>query len=110
MTIWARGPLGLKRDPLTAAQIAAGKRHMARVAQLPCIICGSRPVEVHHCISGRYGQRRASDFEVLPLCVFHHREGPFSIHQNKHLWEATNGFDSDFLPVVANMLAGESTP
>ncbi|AXC50028.1 DUF968 domain-containing protein [Paracoccus suum] len=100
-----RGPVGLKPDGPTAADRAAGRAHMARVAQLPCIICGARPVEVHHCISGRFGQRRVSDFDTIPLCARHHREGPFSIHGNKALWVATNGPDTDFLPRVAALLA-----
>ena len=31
---------------------AAGKRHMGRVATLPCCLCGSTPVEVHHARTG----------------------------------------------------------
>ncbi|MDB6454747.1 DUF968 domain-containing protein [Falsirhodobacter sp. 20TX0035] len=85
------------------------KAHMAAVAACPCVICGARPVEVHHCISARYGSRKRSDFETIPLCVAHHRIGPEAIHQNKAAWEAANGPDTDYLPVVADMLAGEFT-
>lgn len=108
MTFLARtkGPLGQK--PAKPSK-AAGKAHMARVAQLACVLCGARPVEVHHCISGRYGQRRSSDMDTISLCLNHHR-GPEGIHTNKAAWEEFNGLDTDFLPVVADMLAGQLTP
>lgn len=94
-----RAPLGLK-----APKPAKDQAHMARVAELPCVCCGARPVEVHHCISGRYGQRKASDRETIPLCFAHHR-GPEGIHTSKRAWEALYGLDTDYLPVVADALA-----
>ena len=102
----AKGPLGIKPGKPSKA---AGKAHMARVAQLPCVLCGSQPVEVHHVICGRYGQRKASDFETIPLCYPCHR-GPEGIHASKAAWVARNGEDYEFLPVVADMLAGQLTP
>lgn len=102
-----RPPLGLKRPPMTAARIREGKAHMARVAQLPCVICGRRPVHVHHCCHGRYGQRKVTDFEVIPLCPDCHQSGPNAIHRDKAAWRDRNGSDFEFLPVVADMLAGE---
>lgn len=84
------------------------RAHMARVAELPCVICGKPgPSEVHHCICGRYGQRRASDRETIPLCIWCHRFGLEAIHSDKAGWIARNGNDFEFLPVVADMLAGE---
>ena len=76
---------------------------MAKVAQLPCIICGAWPVTVHHCISGRFSQRKASDFETVPLC-HHHHQGADGIHTNKTAWEAKYGPDTGFLPLVADMV------
>ena len=55
-----RGPLGLK-----APKAKREPKHLARVAALPCVIClKPGPSEVHHCFSGRYSQRRASDRET----------------------------------------------
>lgn len=76
---------------------------MARVAQLACVICGARPVEVHHVISGRYGQRKASDLDTIPLCYLHHR-GAEGIHTSKRAWEAAHGLDTDYLPIVARLV------
>lgn len=104
-----RGPLGLKADKPSRQEIMAGKLHMARVAQLECVICGRWPVEVHHCKSGRFSQRRESDFAVIPLCPECHRTGPNAYHAGQASWEAVNGPDTDYLPVVADMLADELT-
>lgn len=89
---------------------AAGIRHMGRVKGLPCVICHRPPPSsAHHCISGRYKQRRSSDFETISLC-WDCQQGPQGIHANKSAWEAKHGLDTDYLPVVADMLAGEWTP
>jgi hypothetical protein len=74
----------------------AGKAHMAKVAQLPCIICGARPVEVHHCIHGRYSTRRAPDMDTISLCIACHRE----LHAAKARWESEHGPDTSYLPAV----------
>lgn len=95
-----REPLGQKVKPVK------DPAHMARVAQLPCVCCGARPVHVHHCKSGRYGQRKSSDRETIPLCWNHHL-GPEGFHTSQREWEATYGPDTDYLPVVADMLAGQ---
>jgi hypothetical protein len=36
------------------------KRHLARVASLPCALCGQRPVEAHHPRFGQGMRQRAS--------------------------------------------------
>ena len=86
---------------------AACKAHMAKVAALRCVCClRPGPSEVHHVIHGRFSQAKASDFETIPLCYECHR-GPNGLHANKTLWADRNGFDWEFLPLVADMLAGE---
>ncbi len=98
-----RPPLGQKPSKPERGTHAA-KAHMARVAAMPCIICHKPgPSAVHHCISGRYGQHKASDFDTLPLCWNCH-QGPNGIHASKRDWEALHGFDTDYLPIVAAML------
>ena len=100
-----RVPLGLKAaKPIRGT--SASRAHMARVAQLACVCCGAMPVSVHHCISGRFSQAKASDFDVIPLC-HHHHQGAAGIHAGKATWEALWGADTDYLAVVADMLAGE---
>ena len=78
---------------------------MRAVKALPCVVCGrAGPSDAHHCICDRYGTRRASDFDVIPLCKACHQDGPFAIHNGKASWVARNGPDWAFLPVVAEML------
>jgi len=89
-----RPPLGQKPEK--------GKRdpsRLAAVARLPCVICCAWPVQVHHCISGRYSMRKAPDSMTIPLCHFHHL-GAAGIHQDKAGWEAKHGLDTGFLPLV----------
>jgi len=93
-------PLGLKQP-----RVMKDPSRLAAVAQLPCVICEARPVEVHHCISGRYGQRKAPDSMTVSLCWNHHR-GPDGIHTSKRAWEALHGPDTGFLDRVNAMLAG----
>ena len=75
---------------------AACREHMGLIAQLPCICCGVSPVQVHHCIHGRYAQRRSGDFETIPLCPRHHD----MLHQQPDAWRRAYGLDVDFLPQV----------
>ena len=99
-----RGPLGLKAGKVKNGT-AAGLEHMRRVKQLPCVICQAPPPsDAHHCISGRYGSRKASDMHTIPLCRSCHQDGPMAIHRAKATWEAHYGRDYDWLPKVARLL------
>jgi hypothetical protein len=89
-----RPPLGQK-----AGKAKKDPARLAAVAQLACVCCGARPVQVHHCISGRYSQRKAPDAMTIPLCHFHHL-GAGGIHQDKAAWEAKWGPDHGFLSMV----------
>ena len=112
----------LKRSPIkrkTALRPVSAKRrayrsskegqdaldHMRRVKMLPCVICGSPPPnDAHHVICDRYGTRKASDLEVIPLCKAHHQDGPEAIHNGKASWVAKHGPDHGFLPLVKRWL------
>lgn len=58
---------------------AESKRHMGRISQMPCAICGAFGVHVHHLRTGIGMGRRASDFDTMPLCPEHH-QGMTGIH------------------------------
>ena len=50
------------------------RAHMARVAELPCLVCGKRPVQLHHVSAGPYGGRIARSHQrITPLCERHHQ-------------------------------------
>lgn len=66
---------------------AAAKRHMARVARVPCVICdlqglGESPSVVHHLKYRQGAADRASDWLTLAVCPFHH-VGEGGIHTLK---------------------------
>ena len=106
MDIAGRGPLGQKAAKPERGT-ARAKAHLEAVKGLPCVICARPgPSDAHHVFHGRYGARKASDFEVIPLCRNHH-QGPDGIHTNKTLWADRYGFDHEFLSVVADMLNGD---
>lgn len=60
----------------------AEKRHMAKVAELPCCLCGMMPVELHHIREGQGMAQRAGNMLCIPLCASCHR-GPKGIHGDK---------------------------
>ena len=86
---------------LASAARVEGLAHMGRVAQLPCLVCGAWPVEVHHEGSPR------SDMNVLPLCDKHHRRefGLGAFHYSPKAFYAMHGDSNELLTRVADMLA-----
>ncbi len=57
-----------------------GKKHMGRVAQIPCLICekcglDNTPAQVHHV----FDSAARSDFLTIPLCPTHH-QGALGFH------------------------------
>lgn len=68
----------------------AEKRHLDSVANLGCIICES-PCEIHHIRTGQ-GHKRATNFEVIPLCPTHHRNGGYGVA----IHAGIKGFESSF--------------
>jgi hypothetical protein len=77
-----------------------GLEHMARVKVLPCLVCGARPVEVHHLPHPR------SDFRTIPLCPKHHRTeyGWQAYHYSRRNFNARHGSDEELLARVMEML------
>ena len=78
-------------------------RHLAKVAAIGCILCSS-PACCHHI---RYGQgmgQKASHFETIPLCHFHH-QGKEGIHTlGTRAWEAKYGKETDLLETVKHLV------
>lgn len=63
---------------------AAEKKHMSKVAALGCILCKrigyqGTPAELHHPRRGTGMGQRASNYDVIPLCLEHHR-GNTGVH------------------------------
>jgi hypothetical protein len=78
---------------------AASRRYMGEVKSLPCVICQAPPPSVaHHCIHGRFSQRRASDYDTIPLCWGHHdAASPIGLHTDKRRWRYQYGPDTGYI-------------
>lgn len=51
---------------------AAERRHIARIAEMGCLVCGG-PATVHHVTSDGYKRITRSHLLVTPLCPVHHQ-------------------------------------
>lgn len=85
----------------------AEKQHRNRVAALGCVVCLNQgnpdtPAELHHIRAGQGMSQRANEFEVIPLCPFHHRHGGHgnAVHAGRATWEAINGTEQELLVQV----------
>ncbi len=70
----------------------AERAHMNRLAEMGCILCRhlgtpGTPAEIHHIRTGTGAGRRASHFNTIPLCAYHHR-GQEGLHgMGRKAWE-----------------------
>ncbi|MDR3445972.1 hypothetical protein [Dyella sp.] len=80
------------------------KRHMARVAQLTCGLCGATGVQVHHIRAGQGMSERASDFLTVPVCPSCHT-GPKGIHGDKTMLRIKKWDELDLLADTLRRLA-----
>jgi len=72
------------------------KRHLARVHELPCGICGAMPVEAHHILEGRTPGRKSPAALAIPLCIDCHRGGN-GIHGDKSMFRIYKKSELDVL-------------
>lgn len=90
---------------------AAEERHIEAVKSLRCAICGrSGPSDAHHCFHDRFGARRVSDYEVIPLCKAHHQDGPDAIHKIKATWRKKWGPDHSYIGPTMMRIYGVADP
>ena len=89
----------------------AEREHMDRVAKLGCVVCGAKPVELHHLRTRSDGQNvgmgvRGDHMRVVSLCAVHHRTGGFgvAIHGGAREFAKNFGEDSHMLELVLAML------
>ncbi len=87
----------------------AEKAHMRKVAELGCIACQQigyedTPAELHHIRTDAGAGQKATHFEVIPLCLEHHRKGKNAIHNSKKNFEADFGTETELLIIVNESL------
>lgn len=85
------------------------KEHLEKVASLGCICCALEgwpmvPAEVHHIRDGYGLSQRASHFETIPLCPYHHRIGSSSFHEGRADWLRKFGSERKLLEIVWHKL------
>ena len=86
------------------------KQHLSKVARLGCLICLKEgnpfsPAELHHIkdVATIAGQR-ANHFEVIPLCINHHRIGKESFHENSKGFSQKWGSQRELLKETLELL------
>ncbi len=97
-----------RRGAASGKQPAKDAAYLDFIRSLPCAVCvrlaeapgGYKPqpsqTEAAH-VGTRGLRQKCSDYEVLPLCVFHHRTGPEAHHVlGKNFW-AHHGMDKEKL-------------
>lgn len=85
---------------------AAAKRHLARVHEVPCVLCGASPVEAHHAREGLGMSQRANDWLTIAACADCHR-GPLGIHGDKSLLRIQKVSEMDLLARTLEALYGK---
>lgn len=79
----------------------AEKEHLNLVASHPCMVCGIRPVQVHHI--RLLGEPR-NHYSTIPLCYLHHL-GEYGIHtKGKKEWRKLYGHEKDMLKKLMDKL------
>jgi len=75
------------------------RAYMGRVAELGCVICGGIP-EIHHNTKNRGYGAKSSNYDIMPLCVRHHRGEEGIHHIGVKTWEAKFGDQDDLVKQV----------
>tara|TARA_R100000315_G_scaffold61565_1_gene40370 strand:+ start:487 stop:798 length:312 start_codon:yes stop_codon:yes gene_type:complete len=86
------------------------KIHMEKISRLGCLICRKQgrmfvPAELHHIRDMTGMGTRSSHFEVIPLCVNHHRIGPKSFHENSKGFSKKWGTQRELLKETLDLLS-----
>ncbi|WP_409929190.1 Ref family recombination enhancement nuclease [Citrobacter sp. Marseille-Q6884] len=87
-------------------QTKAEKEHVNKVAELGCVACyvqegvWGTPGEIHHIRDGQGVSQRSGWYEVLCLCLGHHRHddkraGKIAIHGNSGYKNFTTNYGSE---------------
>jgi len=85
---------------------AAGKRHMGRVAALPCCLCGAYAVQVHHVTEGKtFGARDRLHFCTIPVCESCHT-GSKGIHGDKTMLRIAKRSELELLSETLEQIYG----
>jgi hypothetical protein len=89
------------------APTAAERRHLDRVAQMGCLVCG-QPSTVHHVTSDGYQRLTRSHERIVPLCPRHHmiQFGPYESVEALGHAGFRETYDIDLLAVAKGLWEG----
>jgi hypothetical protein len=79
------------------APTAAERRHIERLRQMDCIVCGAEGVEVHEPEQGLW-------FASMPLCPVCHRNDRYGIHGQRLNWKAKKWTEIDAINATVRKL------
>lgn len=107
-----RKPMKARSDKRKAYRASdegqAALAYLKAVKGLPCCVCGAPPPsDAHHVICDRFGARKSSDWDAIPLCKKHHQDGPEAIHNGKASWVALHGPDWGYIDQTQLQILGE---
>lgn len=80
--------------------------YMDMVAQLPCSVCGDKPVELHHPREGQGTATRSDHWLVVPLCTTCHRSS-VGFHGNRNMMKIYKMEEMDMLAYTIEKLFTE---
>lgn len=81
------------------APTAAERRHIERLKELDCVICGGGPVEIHEPEQGLW-------FAAMPLCAVCHRDPKRGWHGQRLNWKAVKYGELDAINATVRLLMG----
>lgn len=83
------------------------KRHLDRVSELGCAVCGS-PAEIHHPRFAAGMAQRSPHFLAIGLCAQHHRTGGHGValHAGQATFEGLYGSEAELLAATIEKLTG----
>jgi hypothetical protein len=76
---------------------AAERRHVAKLKELLCVICGAEGVEIHEPEQGLW-------FAAIPLCPVCHRDNKYGWHGQRLNWKARKLGELDAINATVRML------
>lgn len=84
----------------------SAKRHLAKVAALPCCLCGAHGVQVHHIKEGKtFGKREKLHFCTIPVCESCHT-GPKGIHGDETMLRIVKKSETELLAETLERIYG----
>lgn len=84
----------------------AERKHIERIKEMPCILCGQPgPSDCHHILEGRIKGRRSADFCTIPLCKDCH-QGKSGVHGDQAMMKIIKENELSLLAKTLEKLYG----